>query len=63
LAKVSITELCNRPQTLIPTLVNAPDNLLSRDLRIEMWLALAARLRDGEALYSNAQFRDTMLEI
>lgn len=43
--------------------MNAPDNLLSRDLRIEMWLALAARLRDGEALYSNAQFRDTMLEI
>ncbi|MFP6643025.1 MAG: hypothetical protein VCF24_05610 [Candidatus Latescibacterota bacterium] len=43
--------------------MNAPDNLLSRDLRIEMWLALAARLRDGEALYSNAQFRDTVLEI
>ena len=39
MAKVSSTDLCNGPQTLIPTLVNAPDNLLSRDLRIEMCVA------------------------
>ena len=28
-----------------------------------MWLALSSRLRDGEALYSNEQFRVAMLEI
>ncbi len=28
-----------------------------------MWLALAARLRDGQALYSNAHFRVALLEI
>lgn len=38
-------------------------HLLSKELRTEMWLALAARLRDGEALYSNGQFRSTLLEI
>ena len=43
MAKVSSTDLCNGPQTLIPTLVNAPDNLLSRDLRIEMCVAGSTR--------------------
>lgn len=36
--------------------------LLSRELRTEMWLALSARLGEGEALYSNEQFRVALLE-
>ncbi|HJP31759.1 MAG TPA: hypothetical protein QGF95_14510 [Candidatus Latescibacteria bacterium] len=44
--------------------MNAPGKiLLSRELRTEMWLALAARLGEGEALYSNAHFRTALLEI
>lgn len=44
--------------------VNATEKtVLSKELRTEMWLALATRLRDGEALYSNAQFRATLLDI
>ena len=39
------------------------NTLLSRDLRLEMWQVLLARLCDGETLYSSAQFRDAMLEI
>ena len=36
---------------------------LSRELRTEMWLALAQRLQGGEAVYSNAQFCHVLLEI
>jgi hypothetical protein len=38
-------------------------NILSRELRTEMWLALAASLREGEVLYSNGDFRVALLEI
>lgn len=37
--------------------------LLSKELRTEMWLALASRLRDGEPMYSNSQFEEVLLEI
>lgn len=38
-------------------------NTLSRELRTELWLALANRLRSGEPLCSNGQFLEVLLEI
>lgn len=52
------------PEGRPPDVTASPTRtLLARELRIEMWLALAHRLRDGAPLYANGPFVEALLEI